>query len=292
MIAVFHNVEDTDLRRLVLDACDLLTIKHDIVQLVPLDRRGIAVADYARLIRSADASIIDVDSMDIMAYAVEFGAVEAAFDRRWDDDGPLDFAKVPVMLFTRGTEESSGWHEGVAYYFGKYYSVISPERSTSSETARHLADWLRSSLDAAAPKLFISYRSTSRPFATKIANSLKRRGAFVWYDQWEVLPGDSISSSINRGLTWATQLILLVDETFEASRWLDMEVNAFFYRYLSGDAQYHYPSKTMARPIVPVILEGGSRSQLPLAIQQFHCVDCNTTSFREAMKMIWRAVQQ
>lgn len=97
--------------------------------------------------------------------------------------------------------------ERIEENFGVYYTTISIEHGFTSANSEHLAAWLRETIATAAPRIFVSYRSTQSTLAQTIAEGLRQRGAAVWFDLWDIQPGDSIPKEINRGLGWCTHLV-------------------------------------------------------------------------------------
>lgn len=295
MIAVFGRKDDTELQVLVEKACALVGIPGHLVQFFELSKEGMETRDYVQYILESDASIIDVDTLDLISYAVEFGAISSGL--RYLNLGGVTFREdvdSPIMLFTR---QSASYHgeealNPVVRYFGKYYSVISGHGGLGSDLARGLGDWMLSVLDAGKPKVFISYRSTCEPFARKVATSLRRRGAHVWFDKWTVLPGDRIAETIDRGLSWASHLAILVDRSFMDSRWTKLELDSFLYRYLAGPNQLPQYVKPVERPIIPVLIESLAHQELPPSIRSLRAIDCEKQSFRRSMDYLWASLRR
>jgi hypothetical protein len=48
--------------------------------------------------------------------------------------------------------------------------------------------------------VFISHSAKDKPVARELAERLKRDGLRVWFDEWEIQPGDLISLKIEQGL--------------------------------------------------------------------------------------------
>ena len=293
MIAIFGRNDDKELQDFVVEACSLAGISQEQVRFFELDKAGLQARDYAEIIHDSEASIIDVDVLDLISYAVEFGAIGSGLSylskRGLTFQNELD---AQIILFTRQEHRYGGEHElnPVVAFFGKYYSVVSAAHALTRKSIVELSKWIQSAIDAGKPKVFISYRSSSSDFAHKVAKSLNRRGAYVWFDQWNLLPGDAISEAIDRGLTWATHLIVLVDSGFMDSKWTQMELESFLYRYLAGPHQVPQYIKKVDRPIIPLILHGTSRQKLPLAIQRLRSIDCDKQTFRRSMDELWRAL--
>ena len=76
------------------------------------------------------------------------------------------------------------------------------------------------------PKVFISYSSTDRKHVEEIAQKLKFRGIEVWYDQWEIVVGDSIVQKINDGISSADYLLVALSSASVKSHWVQEELSA------------------------------------------------------------------
>ncbi len=302
MISIFRKSGDTELESWILEACSIIGVAREQVQFFDLETSGLRAREYGRIVYDSEAVIIDVDVMNLISYAVEFGSIGSGFSfvaysvdphaaqspTGQETVRPAD-PDAKVMLFTR--QQGDGPRGSpVLDHFGKYYSSVSGKEGMSRASAVELSKWIRSTVDASKPRVFLSYRSRNLAFAERVARSLKRRGAYVWFDAWNVLPGDSIPQVINQGLVWATHLVILIDDTFHASNWTNMELDSFLYGYLAGPDQLPGHVKEVARPIIPVYMENAKKSSLPLAIQRLRGVLHAGTSFRSAMGQLWRAI--
>ena len=59
-------------------------------------------------------------------------------------------------------------------------------------------------------RVFISYTHADRPFASRLAVDLTHAGVNVWYDEWEILPGDSIVEKIDTALRENDYLMVIL----------------------------------------------------------------------------------
>ena len=48
--------------------------------------------------------------------------------------------------------------------------------------------------------VFLSHSAKDKPVARDLAERLREAGLTVWFDEWEIRPGDSIPSKIEEGL--------------------------------------------------------------------------------------------
>jgi hypothetical protein len=52
------------------------------------------------------------------------------------------------------------------------------------------------------------------------------RGIGVWFDQWEIKPGDSITGGIAKGIEECDVFMLMWSAAAKASKWVDTELRA------------------------------------------------------------------
>jgi len=77
---------------------------------------------------------------------------------------------------------------------------------------------------------FISYNRGDRTTARLLAVSLVEQGINVWFDEWAIKPGESITGGIESGLTDADILVLVWSVNAKASNWVGTEVRAYLRR--------------------------------------------------------------
>jgi hypothetical protein len=102
-------------------------------------------------------------------------------------------------------------------------------------------------------KIFISYSNADRSWAREFAKSLSGTGADVWFDEFNIKPGDSISESVEKGLRGSDMVVLLInDQSVDSSN--------FFFELGAAVG--------MNKKIVPIVPEGFSVSKLPLSVRR------------------------
>ena len=67
--------------------------------------------------------------------------------------------------------------------------------------------------------VFLSHSSRDKEVVRELAERLKRDGLRVWFDQWEIKPGDSIPSKIEEGLEHSRVLVLCMSANAFGSDW-------------------------------------------------------------------------
>lgn len=82
---------------------------------------------------------------------------------------------------------------------------------------------------------FISHASEDKQdIVKKLADNLIINGASVFYDEYSIRLGDSISESINRGLTVSNHAIVILSKYFFDKGWTNAELQAIFNKSISN----------------------------------------------------------
>lgn len=74
--------------------------------------------------------------------------------------------------------------------------------------------------------VFISHAFEDKNFARELADSLSKIGLKVWYDEFELHVGDSLSKSINNGLSESAYGIVVLSQNFFRKEWTQKELGA------------------------------------------------------------------
>lgn len=78
--------------------------------------------------------------------------------------------------------------------------------------------------------VFLSHSSRDKEVVRELAERLKRDGLRVWFDQWEIKPGDNIPSKIEEGLEHSRVLVLCISANAFGSDWSQLESGTFRFR--------------------------------------------------------------
>jgi WD40 repeat protein len=78
--------------------------------------------------------------------------------------------------------------------------------------------------------LFLSYSSKDKVLVRQIAERLRADGLRIWFDEWELHPGDSIPASIEEGLEHSRVLVLCMSANAFGSEWSRLEAGTFRFR--------------------------------------------------------------
>jgi small GTP-binding protein len=78
--------------------------------------------------------------------------------------------------------------------------------------------------------VFLSYSSEDADIVRPIAQWLRADGLRVWFDEWEVFPGDNISAKTDEGLERSRSLVLCMTKNAIASDWATLESQTMRFR--------------------------------------------------------------
>jgi len=76
------------------------------------------------------------------------------------------------------------------------------------------------------PRVFISHSALDVDWARSFAQALKERGVPVWFDEFDVHPGESIREALESGLRGSDVLVALLDPSNPAKPALFFELGA------------------------------------------------------------------
>src|SRR2546422_10885127 len=78
------------------------------------------------------------------------------------------------------------------------------------------------------PTVFISHSARDADWARSFAQALKQRGVTVWFDEFDVHPGESLREALESGLRGSDVLVALLDPENPAKPALFFELGAAF----------------------------------------------------------------
>lgn len=93
--------------------------------------------------------------------------------------------------------------------------------------------------------------------ANRIARDLRNAGINLWYDEWEIKPGDSLRRKIDEGISNAANfLALLTPNSIKSKGWVQTELDAAMVRRISGSARLIPILWNVGKSDVPPTLAG------------------------------------
>jgi hypothetical protein len=101
--------------------------------------------------------------------------------------------------------------------------------------------------------VFISHSARDADWARSFARALKDRGVSVWFDEFEIRPGESFPDALEAGLRNSDVLVPLVDAESSWKPSLFFELGAAI---------------GMGKRVVPIVPKGLDPNVLPLNVRQ------------------------
>lgn len=97
-------------------------------------------------------------------------------------------------------------------------------------------------LDGGRREVFISHASEDKDaIARPLAEELVRRGRSVWFDEYELLLGDSLRRTIDAGLRESAIGVVILSRAFFGKPWPERELDGLTTRLLAGDSHAIVP---------------------------------------------------
>lgn len=128
-------------------------------------------------------------------------------------------------------------------------------------------------------KVFLSHSSKDKDFAERLATQLLDYGVDVWFDQWEIYGGNSITDEIEKGLKNSTILLLVLSKNSIDSKWVHEEYKAYHNMKLFNT---YYQ-------IIPVIIEPCELPPFLKDIKYIKFIDRPfETAFKELIQSIFK----
>ena len=97
--------------------------------------------------------------------------------------------------------------------------------------------------------LFLSHSSKDKTVVRAVAEQLRGDGLKVWFDEWEIQPGDNIPYKIDEGLERSRVLVLCMSANAFGSDWAQLESYTFRFRDLLNKDRRFIPLRLDDAPI-------------------------------------------
>ena len=78
--------------------------------------------------------------------------------------------------------------------------------------------------------VFLSHSNRDKPGVREIAQRLRADGLNVWFDEWEIQPGDHVPAKIEDGLENSRVLVLCMSAGAFGADWVQLEAGVFRFR--------------------------------------------------------------
>ena len=102
-------------------------------------------------------------------------------------------------------------------------------------------------------RVFISHSTLDADWARSFAQALKQRGVAVWFDEFDVRPGESLPDALESGLRGSDTFVALLDAEHPATP-------AFFFELGAAIG--------MGKRVVPIVPKGLDPSNIPLDMRR------------------------
>jgi|GEM_PF-2445748 len=109
-------------------------------------------------------------------------------------------------------------------------------RSVATARTSHRTKPSAENLPAQARDVFVSHASEDKQaIARPLADALSKRGLTVWFDEYELVLGDSLRGKIDDGLAKSTIGVVILSHAFFAKPWPRRELDGLTARLMSGE---------------------------------------------------------
>jgi hypothetical protein len=85
-------------------------------------------------------------------------------------------------------------------------------------------------------RIFISHNAKDKATARLLASMFADRGISVWFDEWQIKPGESITGGIEKGIEESDVFLLMWSAAAKASKWVETELRAAIRRGVDDTA--------------------------------------------------------
>ena len=121
--------------------------------------------------------------------------------------------------------------------------------------------------------IFLSHSSKDKPAVRKLATRLRQDGVRVWFDEWNIEPGDSIPLKVEQGLEDSQALVLVMSRNAFGSDWVDLERHTAMFR----------DPTNKTRRFIPILLD-----DVPIkgVLSQFAYIDWRNEDVEQYQKLV------
>ena len=128
------------------------------------------------------------------------------------------------------------------------------------------------------PRIFISHQNADKDTARLIANSLKKENFRVWFDEFEIVVGDSIIESVEEGIGKSDFFLILLSKSATQSKWVRKEYEVANSFILSGEKM----------KVLPVLLE---ECDIPSFLRPIAYADLRNINIEEGIESIMGSIK-
>jgi len=104
-------------------------------------------------------------------------------------------------------------------------------------------------------RAFISHNKADKLLARTLATLLTEQGESVWFDEWDIKPGESLTGGIEEGLDGSDVFVLVWSESAQKSNWVGTEVRATVRRRVDDHGLRIIPIMLDATPLPRLVAD-------------------------------------
>src|SRR5207245_87507 len=120
-------------------------------------------------------------------------------------------------------------------------------------------------------RVIISYRKTKPEygeFAEAVSHKLGREGFLPWFDEWEILAGDSLPREIGEAFKEVYAVVLILTPDFPHGKWAREELETAITKRIEQNIK-----------VIPVVYESGNIPELLRPLVRVDCTDHTEGAF-------------
>lgn len=103
--------------------------------------------------------------------------------------------------------------------------------------------------------VFISHNKHDKGTARLLAIALVEQGMNVWFDEWSIRLGDSLTGGIEKGLSDADIFVLVWSTQAKESNWVGTEIRAYLRRRVDDDSLRIVPVMVDDTPLPTLVAD-------------------------------------
>ncbi len=135
--------------------------------------------------------------------------------------------------------------------------------------------------------VFISHNKKQKARARMLAMALVENGSSVWFDEWNLRPGDSLTGGIEEGLSNADVFVLLWSKDAARSNWVGTEVRAYLRRRVDDSSLRIVPVMVDDTPLPTLVADyKGYAAPTPRSLGKIAAAISGNTSEAKLVKRL------
>lgn len=126
------------------------------------------------------------------------------------------------------------------------------------------------------PRVYLAHASEDKAIVRPIAEYLMANGVEVWFDEWDIQPGDSLRQEMEKGLGWMTHFAVILTPVSLTKPWVAREIDAGIVSLVGGKSR-----------MVPLRV-GTTVGELPIFLQTLLCEALDPSNENELKALVGR----